>query len=421
MIAVLILMLSGAVGQPNETAASRNAPPFRITTIEGRTLHCESFGSDAARRITLGGASDVDAEAASKSPLPTDLDDLALLINDAANESKEAAASRPAGELTFFPQVGGRVRGIVTATGLSSVQGRIAAGVSGEATVAWTLGQIEAVQFENSLSPAAAEEFASRRKNRDKTRDQLIVQRDDGLTTFPGALEALTAQGWTFRVGDRTLRGAYDRAVGVVLADSRNEMPFDAVLHTTSGDEIRGTMIAADSRGVEIQIGTITTARWPWKQVARIEFRSRRVVFLSDLDPVSSENRGWFGTDWPYQRDRSTTGGPIRIGGRTYAKGLGVHSRSRLTFMVPDGCDRIAAIIGLDDAAVRGNVVFRVLEGDKALYDSGPLAAGQRPVEIVVPTGGAKRLTMEVDFGSGLDIGDHAIWGLARFLRNRPS
>ena len=64
---------------------------------------------------------------------------------------------------------------------------------------------------------------------------------------------------------------------------------------------------------------------------------AQTITYLSDLPFVGTPTNGW----GPVERDRSngeqgaTDGGPIRIRGNTYTKGLGVHSASVVTFNLP--------------------------------------------------------------------------------------
>ena len=96
-------------------------------------------------------------------------------------------------------------------------------------------------------------------------------------------------------------------------------------------------------------------------------------VFVSDLTPVSSTN-GW----GPFEKDRSNgdlaagDGRVLSLDGRTFAKGLGVHSTSDVRYTVPAGCTRFDAVIGVDDeVSVQGTVVFQVFRGTSKAFDSG--------------------------------------------------
>lgn len=408
------------------TAAHAVDPRFIVTTIDARQWRAAAVAIDESGRVSLRDAAPIDADGPpSPAPDALDVSQLSRIERRAAAETPPAATSTTATEnanamVTIYPAAGGWMRARLAPAG-DAPTGAPSIRVTTEFTTPFDLPvkQLAAVRFDAATPAQPPDDFDQRRRRRDAARDQLIVRTDDGVTAFFGALESLTPAGWTFRTDARTLSGDLSRAIGVVLASvSDTAARPGATLHLGDAGVWPGNVEKTDEAGVTLTAPGGQRLRVPWSAVATIEFRSDRVAYLSDLDPVEAEGRGFFGADWPWRRDRSVTGGPLRIGRRTLSRGLGVHSRSRLTFDVPDGFDALAAVIGIDAAAGgRGDVVFRVLDGDRVLFDSGPVRAADAPREIVVELGSARRVTMLVDFGDGLDVGDHANWGEARFLR----
>ena len=156
----------------------------------------------------------------------------------------------------------------------------------------------------------------------------------------------------------------------------------------------------------------------PWTQVRQIEVRSKRVALLSDLEPTAFQHTPYLNVPWPLRRDRSASNGPIRLGRIGYAKGLGMHSHSEVSFALKPGCKQFAAIIGIDDAVrPRGSVVFRVRADGKEVFASGPVSGRDKPRPVLVNIAGATTLTLVVEFGPEADLSDHADWALARVVR----
>ena len=146
--------------------------------------------------------------------------------------------------------------------------------------------------------------------------------------------------------------------------------------------------------------------------------------YLSDQPWVSATNG--YG---PVERDHSNgdaaagDGGPLKIGGTTYAKGLGMHASADVRYALGTGCDYFTAKIGIDDeVADKGSVVFKVFGNDAAtpLYTS-PLRRGTDPaLPISVPLVGQTTLRLVVeDGGDGVNF-DHADWADAKCSPNRP-
>ena len=119
---------------------------------------------------------------------------------------------------------------------------------------------------------------------------------------------------------------------------------------------------------------------------------------------------------WPYRTDANVVGTQLRGGGRLYAKGIGMHSTSRLTYRL-DGkaYKRFEAGLAIDDHTDgRGSVVFRVFVDAREAYHS-PIVRGQTGViPISVDVQGAKTSSLIVDYAEGGDELDHADWLNAR-------
>jgi len=108
----------------------------------------------------------------------------------------------------------------------------------------------------------------------------------------------------------------------------------------------------------------------------------------------------------------------MRIGDQSFDQGIGVHSRSVLTYDVPQGFRQLAATIGIDEAVgSQGNVIFRVLADGKEVFNSGPVTGRDVPRPLLASIGGARQIQLIVEFGDDLDIGDQADWAEVRLIR----
>jgi len=153
--------------------------------------------------------------------------------------------------------------------------------------------------------------------------------------------------------------------------------------------------------------------------VAEIRFVSDRSAYLSELEPVKVVQVGLFDVAFSYRRDRSTAGSPLRVGGVTYAKGLGLHSRCELAYDLAGEYATFAAVAGIDDAAAgRGNAELRVLGDGKELIKPVKLLGRGEPVPVRCDVAGVKHLTLLVDFGDDrVDVGDHVSLAEARLIK----
>jgi hypothetical protein len=159
---------------------------------------------------------------------------------------------------------------------------------------------------------------------------------------------------------------------------------------------------------------------WPTRleQIVFLQPRGGRAVYLSDLKPAEYRHVPFLDLNWPYSVDRNLSGGPLRAGGKTFAKGIGMHSASRLTYLTDGRYSRFDAQLAVDDAgAGQGSVRFRVFVDRNPKFTSDTLRGGDSPVPISIDISGAKRIDLVVDFADRADQWDHADWLDARFVR----
>ena len=158
-----------------------------------------------------------------------------------------------------------------------------------------------------------------------------------------------------------------------------------------------------------------------------VTMKNGKYLYLSDMEFAEPpEERPYFlPTDFNYddylfkvRRDQAQGGGAISIGGKVYAKGLGVHSLSKLTFDLNRGFKRFLCDIGLDDTAgEQGDVEFKIYADGKLVYESGVLrrSAGVKSVDIDVLN--VSELVLEVTAGGDDDVLDRANWANAKVVR----
>ena len=167
--------------------------------------------------------------------------------------------------------------------------------------------------------------------------------------------------------------------------------------------------------------GVEGAARWSVeaKRLARIRVGSDACRYLSDLEPQSVVTTPLLDVVWPPRLDAAVTGSPLRLGGTTYAKGIGMHVRTEMTFALDGGYSRFLAVAGVDDAAGGlGAVVLRVVADGRTVFDSGERRGGQPPLPVSVEVGGVRRLALVADTAEAAALsGQFADWAEARLIR----
>jgi hypothetical protein len=191
---------------------------------------------------------------------------------------------------------------------------------------------------------------------------------------------------------------------------------------TRTGDRLGVDVVGWRDQRLQVRLEDGATVDVPLADLGCLTLLGGGAVFLSSLAPVEVRESAHDGDVLlPWQPDASVTGGPLVAGGRTHGRGLGVHSKSRLVFPVPEGAGAFLTRVAFDDEAlrlpVRGIVDARVLAGDAVVFEAKGLAAGDAPRSSgLVPVRPGQRLTFEVDFAAGRDLGDRVDWLSPVFL-----
>ena len=168
-------------------------------------------------------------------------------------------------------------------------------------------------------------------------------------------------------------------------------------------DEITGTQV----RGAG---ATIERAN-----IARMEFRGPHITYLSEQDPIAEKETALLGPSLKWRRDAMVRGGPMTIASKTFARGIGTHSYSRLEFALGRRWNTFYVECGIDDAAgPTGNAVFRVL-GDGEVLASVERKHGEAPKALRLNVSKVDRLVLESD-PNGSYTSDLCDWAQARLF-----
>lgn len=371
----------------------------RLVGIDGQTVEATVLAIDPAGIIRLQSGSDA-----------KNLQDLRRIERPSV-----AATERPAG-CELFLAAGGVVR--AEQVGLENETW----------TVRWAFGDhqamplaaIRAVRFSavgegKNVCPA----FDESRAATQLARDELFAVVEKSIQTVRGALAAIGSEEVRFVYENAERKIRREKVYGISLAQPGTTFdPLGTVLvHLNDGSSLAGTPLALENNRLAVRLACGATLELPWDAVRRIDVRSSRVAFLSDLAPVAAVQETIVTEPMPWRRDQNVLGGPMILGGTTYDKGLGVHARAKLTFEPAGKFAAFAATIGLDAAAEgRGHCEF-IVEADGHEIFRRAMRGTDPPEPIRLPIAGVKRVILTVDYGEDLDLADRADWADARFLK----
>lgn len=293
---------------------------------------------------------------------------------------------------------------------LSPSCGEVAVGLKG-------LQQLTLSGRETAENPAA--KFQKLSGEETAKTDVAVLANGDVL---PCVVQDITADRVRIRSDLGELAIKTERLYGVRFAaipgQDKQERKVQAVVESVHGEILTGEIESATEEALVLNSVFGSKARFALAAVRRVSFKNGAVIFLSDLQPERVVETPFFDVVYPYKRDKSVDGNALKLGGRAHRKGLGVHSKSEMTYLLDGGYSKFQATIGIDDeVGKKGSVVFCVLGDGKELYRSAEIVGGAEPALLDVPVKGVKRLTLLVEFGQDFHIADHADWADARLVR----
>jgi alpha-galactosidase len=144
--------------------------------------------------------------------------------------------------------------------------------------------------------------------------------------------------------------------------------------------------------------------------------RPKGTVYLSDHPTTYAANPlGPFERNTTNGGQAAKDGKPIRIGGQTFEKGLGVAAPSALMYRLGPDCTTFRASIGVDEEqAELGTMVFEVWSDNERLYQSALKTGLEDAEEIEVDVTGRSRIKLRVTNGGDGAARDRGAWADAR-------
>lgn len=279
------------------------------------------------------------------------------------------------------------------------------------------LDQIRAVRLEPQT---ANPEFDKAVSTPSAETDKFFIKVDEGkVDSTTGVLKALGAQDFEFEQEGEARKLPRAKLFGFIVAQPSADDDMTKALVTLRDGSTLGGEVAGLAEGkLTLMLIGGSQLEIPESAVASIAVRSSRMAFVSDLKPVEEEQRSIAFLDVPWQRDRSVLGKIMTLGSRTFDKGIGCHAECRLTYETGGKYDVLAAVIGIDAETLgKGDCVFTVLGDGESLFTT-RVKGSDPPREIQVDLARVKRVTLVVEAGVGLDLGDHADWCDVRFIKN---
>lgn len=413
--AVFRVLLLAAIASSSAAASTAFAqyPLLPLATVERGVEQTEWLGTDPAGKLLFAAAKTDDGAEGEQ-------------IAVAAGDLISWGHPRDRGRGTYVVLVDGGLLAVETvSTDAENLQ--CTSTTFGPRSLA--LPHVRGIVFSGSGGASArARMFEAVAHGTQGDRDRLVTTGDDELT---GTINSIDFRGVTMQTSlgpvvmelGKTAYVVFNPALAAPVATPKAGEVLTLV-GLADGSQLVCSGITEDADRVQLKLAATPEVGpgTPW-ELGRSEayflqmLTGGAATYLSDLEPAGYRHVPYLERSWAYALNRSVGGGPLRAGGKTYLKGIAMHSTARLSFEIPPGKKRFAASIAIDDEAQgRGSVTFRVFVDKEQRYQSEIVRGGEPPKPIEVDVAGGATLSLVVDFADHGDEQDHADWLNARLL-----
>lgn len=256
--------------------------------------------------------------------------------------------------------------------------------------------------------------------------DMIVLQKNEVLDHLDGVVGQLDQATIKFLLDGDDISVKREKAFGVIYSRKPSSAKLAAKVMLGNGDALAVKAVTSD--GEAWQLDGVGGGSWslPASAVSLIDFSLGKVVYLSTLEPravrytpfIQFQNEADF--YWKVRRDRNLEGKPLRLGQKTYARGLAIHSKTELRYRLGGEFRRLQAMLGIDDEITNTNwgaASLRILGDRKELY-AGEFRPRQPPVPIDLDVAEVVELEIIVDFGPDKsDISDRVHFADARLVK----
>ncbi|MCA9106363.1 MAG: NPCBM/NEW2 domain-containing protein [Planctomycetales bacterium] len=302
--------------------------------------------------------------------------------------------------------------------------------------------RLQALPGESQLAATWDEIVANR-----PTADILIVRREtDGemrLNPVEGVLGDWDGEQVHFKFDESEIDVPVARVDSLVYyhPPGRRLSELRGVVTTQRGDRYQIRSWEPKVEGFQVTLQSGVSLDVPWELLDQIDFEAGRVQSLVDLEPTTldwtpfleptggAERLALLTTLFALERNQSFSGKPLTLFSasgfqgtgdrvRVYSRGLAMRSQTRIVYRLPDGFERLVGVLGIDpDVRPRGDVTVSIRGDGQVLWEGTLSGSDPEPTGIDVSVEGIARLTVEIGFGEGADLGDRVHWCEPRLIK----
>ncbi len=201
--------------------------------------------------------------------------------------------------------------------------------------------------------------------------------------------------------------------VAVRFAAARKPSPDGIHCVATLRDGTRLTLTTMDWTGQRVratwQVGAVVNISAD--RIVRLDIVGGRWEWLASHRPISVQDTPMLSLHWEPVTNRNVLGGPIKVAGESFEHGIGVHSRSSLTYDLKESYNEFVTSFGIDDdSGPLADVSVVILVDGRRRLEETNIRRGKLRGPIRLNVAGAKRIELVVDFGENGGLQDRFDW-----------
>lgn len=250
----------------------------------------------------------------------------------------------------------------------------------------------------------------------DPKEDQVLMADGSSAT---GAMESFSDKELKFN--DKSF--AYEKMAAFRLAPLEAFKPLTGLVarvKLADGAQLSGKLTGFAAGKIAFSNLAGETWQLPAAAVHGVSYQGGKLVYLADLEPKADEQPlvGGAPVVMHWRKNAAASGDRLRAGGKTYERGIGVHSYCKLSYALGGTYALFLGEVALDASAGGSALCAWKLLGDGKELAAGEAKAETPPAKLKVDVSGIQTLELICDYGPDKDdAGDHLDWLNARLLK----
>ncbi len=248
--------------------------------------------------------------------------------------------------------------------------------------------------------------------------DRLILKKKTALDYLDGIVLDVSDNSIGFEVDGEVFPAKREKVTAIQFFRRKLEKPFPKpalIVVDAEGSRIPAIALSMTEDKVRITTPSGETLSLDSSDVCTLDYSVATNVRLTDLERPETEVKPYFDVgakpDTTVESDalprwERSFYGPLKLDGKTYRNGVSFRSHTRSTFRLKEDFRLFKAKVGINDnSRPIGHVRLTIQADGKTIFDE-PISGKEAAKMLSLPITGTKKLTFDVNFGEGSDIGD---------------